>query len=116
MLADNIRALRKSLHLSQSEFARLLYVTQGAVSQWEKGLTRPSSDQLTSIAATFSVSIDSLLGDDIVVAAQSSALTDDPLADAVRDAFHTADPVTRGIICDILHVPRPQTKTNTVTA
>lgn len=68
MLAHNLKALREALRLNQSEFAKRIFVTQGAVSQWENGRTAPTVDQLRLIADTFSVSADALL--DIKKAAQ----------------------------------------------
>lgn len=58
---DIIRNLRKRHYLTQAEFAKKVGVTQGTVSQWENGLTRPNLDQLRSISSIFGVSIDSLL-------------------------------------------------------
>lgn len=59
---DSILKLRKSLDLSQVEFAEKLSVTRQAVSRWENGVTIPSTDMLKLIAQTFCVSVDHLLG------------------------------------------------------
>lgn len=59
---DIILELRKSLHLSQREFAEKLSVTRQAVSRWENGETLPNIDTLRFIAETFQVSADYLLG------------------------------------------------------
>ena len=61
MLADTIKEIRKRNFLNQTAFANRIGVTQGTVSQWENGLTRPNSDQLRSISKTFNISIDDLL-------------------------------------------------------
>lgn len=61
MLSETIRNIRKYNFLNQTEFANKIGVTQGAVSQWENGLTRPNSDQLQAIAKAFNVSVDDLL-------------------------------------------------------
>lgn len=42
MSAHDIKSLRESLGLTQTEFAEHLGVRQGAVSHWELGLRRPS--------------------------------------------------------------------------
>lgn len=63
MLGDNIRRIRQNHHLTQSAFGDILHVTQGAVSQWEKGQTRPDTDQLIAISQAFHVSIDELTED-----------------------------------------------------
>jgi transcriptional regulator with XRE-family HTH domain len=59
---DAILKLRKSLNLSQNEFAEKLLVTRQAVSRWENGDTIPNTDTLKFIAKTFDVSVDYLLG------------------------------------------------------
>lgn len=59
---DALLELRKSLHLSQEEFAGKLSVTRQAVSRWENGRTSPNTDTLKLIASVFAVSVDHLLG------------------------------------------------------
>lgn len=59
---DAILELRKSLGLSQDEFAEKLLITRQAVSRWENGETIPNTDTLKLIAETFNVSADYLLG------------------------------------------------------
>lgn len=61
MLQDAIRELRKKHNLSQVQFAKRLNVTQGAVSQWEKGATRPDTDMLARIYSEFGTTIDELM-------------------------------------------------------
>lgn len=62
MLSENIARLRKERGIKQVDFARMLHVTQGAVSQWENGRTRPDTAQLIAIAALFGVSVETLTG------------------------------------------------------
>lgn len=59
---EMILKLRKSLDLSQDEFAGRLFVTRQAVSRWENGDTIPNTETLKLIAETFQVSVDYLLG------------------------------------------------------
>ena len=61
MLAETIKDIRRRNFLNQTQFANRIGVTQGTVSQWENGLTRPNSDQLRSISVAFNISIDDLL-------------------------------------------------------
>lgn len=61
MLQDAIRELRKKHKLSQVQFAKRLNVTQGAVSQWEQGATRPDTDMLARISSEFGTTIDELM-------------------------------------------------------
>ena len=58
MLADKIKQLRISQGLNQSEFARRLAITPGAVSQWETGRTVPDTERLMAIAKEFSIPLD----------------------------------------------------------
>ena len=64
MLGDNIRRIRLDRHLSQKAFGDILHVSQSAVSQWEKGITRPDTNQLRAIALAFEVSIDQIVQDE----------------------------------------------------
>lgn len=56
-----IERLRKEKGITQESFATSLGVTQGAVSQWEKGISKPSIDKLTQIAEILECSVDELL-------------------------------------------------------
>jgi len=58
MLSRNIKQIRLENGLSQHQMARKLGVTQGAVSQWESGRTRPDTDQLIQMSKLFQVSMD----------------------------------------------------------
>lgn len=55
-----IKAKREQANMTQAELAKKLYVTQGAVSQWETGATNPSFDLLFKIAAIFGCSAEEL--------------------------------------------------------
>ena len=61
MLHERIRSLRKSRGYSQEQLARKLHLTQGAISQWENGITTPAADQLVALAEVFGISVDELL-------------------------------------------------------
>ena len=76
MLSDTKKEIRRKNFLNQTAFASRIGVTQGTVSQWENGLTRPNSDQLRSISETFNISVDDLLrGERITEAASGSPKT-----------------------------------------
>lgn len=47
---------------SQKELADVLFVNQTAISQWERGVTTPSSQMLQRLSELYQVSIDYLLG------------------------------------------------------
>ena len=52
---------RKLSGLSQSQVARLLHVSDKAVSKWENGKAKPNTDTLRRLAALYQVSIEELL-------------------------------------------------------
>lgn len=62
VIGAKIKELRKKKHYSQQQVAMKIGVTQGAVSQWEIGLTEPGSDQLISLANIFGVTVYELKG------------------------------------------------------
>lgn len=60
---NRLKELRLSHgYKSQKELADFLYVNQTAVSQWERGVTMPSSPMLLKLSELYGVSIDYLLG------------------------------------------------------
>jgi len=58
---QNIRDAREAKGMTQEQFAKLVGVTQGAVAQWENGLTHPSFDKLMKIADVLEVPLDELV-------------------------------------------------------
>lgn len=58
--------LKNGFH-TQQELANKLYVNQTAVSQWERGVTVPSSPILLKLSQMYNVSTDYLLGKDVPV-------------------------------------------------
>lgn len=57
---------RKKLGLSQEELATKLKISQKSISKYELGHRRPSYETLVAMASIFDVSVDYLLGNDIV--------------------------------------------------
>ena len=57
----NISNAREKMGISQDELAKRLKVTQGAISQWESGRTRPRSDMLVHLSEVLGVTVDELL-------------------------------------------------------
>lgn len=58
---NSIKELRKNKGLSQRALADLLQVNQTAVSQWERGVTTPSSHMLLRLSRIFDISPNELL-------------------------------------------------------
>ena len=57
-------AARKKAGLKQVDAAKDLGVTQGAISMWENGRTKPRSTQIVEIANLYGVTVDELLRED----------------------------------------------------
>ena len=62
-MPNRIREARKAVDMGQGELAKKVGVTQGAVSQWEKGRAEPSIWRLKLIAAVLNTTVDELLTD-----------------------------------------------------
>lgn len=62
ILSSNILELRQELGISQQELAKRVGVSQKAIDFWEKGINEPKASYIVSLAKTFNVSADFLLG------------------------------------------------------
>ena len=60
-MLTKIKEMRKRINMTQGDLADQLSVTQGAVSQWETGLTNPSLETLVKIAEVLNCTVDELL-------------------------------------------------------
>ena len=69
--SDNLKAIRKEKNLSQEELAELLGVSRQAVSKWELGDGYPEVEKLLTIAGKLNVSLDSLMGTELVNAGET---------------------------------------------
>lgn len=58
---NRIMQLRTQLNLSQSELAELIGVTNKAVSKWETGKSKPTTNTIRKLAALFKIDINELL-------------------------------------------------------
>ena len=58
---NRIRELRKERGLLQKDLAEMLGVTQGTLSNWEKGRHDPDNNALKFLATLFEVSVDYIL-------------------------------------------------------
>lgn len=103
MLGKNIAKLRKEKGIKQIDFARMLHVTQGAVSQWENNRTRPDTDQLLSIASLFEVSVDALTGGPIIARENKTPKTKkDAQLDEFAEMFQQMDATDRESIMNLM--------------
>ncbi len=64
MFSERLKKLRLNNNLSQLKLAKMINITQQALSKWENELSFPDLDSLKKISNYFNVSIDYLLGND----------------------------------------------------
>ena len=57
-LAEKLTQARKAAGLTQADSAEKLNVSRQAVSLWESGQSRPSTDKLSALAKIYTVSLD----------------------------------------------------------
>lgn len=63
-LPQKLKNLRKGRGLSQLDLAEKLQVSRQAVSGWEAGASKPSTESLKSLGALYDVPLEYLLNDD----------------------------------------------------
>ena len=60
-MGNQLRELRKKANITQAELAVRLGITQGSISLWESGETKPDVENLLKISELFGCTVDSLL-------------------------------------------------------
>lgn len=60
--SERLKNLRKQAHLTQVDVAEKLGVSQQAYASWERGVKKPTQQNLVKIAQSLKVSIDYLVG------------------------------------------------------
>ena len=71
MFSMRLKALRESKEISQLTLAAFLHYSQQSIAKWENGDSTPPAEVLTRIASYFNVSVDYLLGQDLLVSETS---------------------------------------------
>jgi transcriptional regulator with XRE-family HTH domain len=61
MMLKDLKRRRMELKISQGELATQLGVTQGAVAQWESGITQPTIDKLLQLSKLLGCTVEQLL-------------------------------------------------------
>ena len=62
-LSQKLKELRKKQGLTQLELAERLFVSRQAISGWEAGTSRPSTENLQSLSRLFNIPLETLLDD-----------------------------------------------------
>ena len=60
--SERLKNLRKQAHLTQVEVAEKLGISQQAYASWERGVKKPTQENLVKISQILKVSIDYLVG------------------------------------------------------
>lgn len=66
MFSEKLKLLRKQKNITQEELATILNVSTGTIGNYESGTRRPQSAIVQRIASYFNVSVEYLLGDEMV--------------------------------------------------
>ena len=62
--SERLKNLRKEAGLTQVDVASKLGISQPAYASWERGVKKPTQDNLVKIAKLFNASIDTLVSND----------------------------------------------------
>ncbi len=82
-IGENIKAIRKSLGLTQTEIAERLYTTPQNISRVESGEGEPTAEMLIGLSDVLGVSVDTLVG--------KEELSEKELMSKVQTYFKNAD-------------------------
>lgn len=83
-MMDNLKALRESKKITQSQLGEHIGAKKSAISLWESGKRQPDQETLVRLANFFGVTVDYLLGrNDPLPPEQEKAPADDPLTEQI---------------------------------
>lgn len=63
-IGERLSDFRRKNHFKQTDIADILHVSQQVISNIERGVTMPDIEQLKTLADTYKVSLDQLVGRD----------------------------------------------------
>ena len=66
-IGENIKLYRRANNITQEELADMLGISCQSISRWERGICYPELELIPEIAEILGVSVDSLLGADVVI-------------------------------------------------
>lgn len=64
-MENRLIALRKEKGLTQAQLAEEINICRQSISDWERGVTKPTQDNLLLLSELYGVSVDYLLGKDV---------------------------------------------------
>lgn len=76
-LSQKLKELRKKQGLTQLELAERLFVSRQAISGWEAGTSRPSTENLQSLSKLYNVPLEMLLDDTAEAEPESEKLPEE---------------------------------------
>lgn len=68
-MEQRLIALRKEKGLTQAQLAEAINICRQSISDWERGVTKPTQDNLLLLSELYGVSVDYLMGKDVSPAA-----------------------------------------------
>lgn len=92
-LAEQLKASREKMGLSQTDVANRLHITRQSISKWENGKGYPDLDNLVLLSEVYEVSIDELLKENDALKKKIEANNDLIEINKKRlDRLHTLEP------------------------
>lgn len=79
-----IAELRKDKNLTQEQLAEKLYITDRAVSKWERGLSLPDADKMTSLCNILGITVNELLNGEKISVKDYDKKTDELLVELAK--------------------------------
>lgn len=79
-----IASCRKEKNITQEELAEKLYITDRAVSKWERGLSLPDADKMLELCNILDINVNDLLNGERVKMKEYSKKADDLLVELTR--------------------------------
>ncbi|MBR3208927.1 MAG: helix-turn-helix domain-containing protein [Bacilli bacterium] len=79
-----IAECRKNKNLTQAELAEKLYVTDRAVSKWERGLSMPDAGKMLDLCNILSITVNELLNGEVIDMKDYNKKTDELLVEFAR--------------------------------
>ena len=95
-VGENIRRIRKSKGITQTELSRITGLGQNTISSIERGVNRPIQATLTELAAALGCTVSELLGEEPPREDPSVVLSDEDI-DLLR-VFHQLNPAGKAIV------------------